>query len=446
MTYTERLLKLNGWQRFLLLTITVVLVDFVTAFVVSSNQERNIYEDLSREIQDTGSSSLETSLLVSFLLLPLLAIVGFVHHDTQSTTQLRSRGSAWSIVDDVLLMLVFVAIACTCIVGFVYWFVHDHYLISASYMVSLAVLTTLYWIDTKHKRFQTIGPWFLSYLILLLAFGTYFWSNGPRLTGMLITNEEVATQGLVGAFGEAVSIAPAADGTIYVGTLRGVYMTTDKGASWKYISKGLTGDDQVVHVLAVGNGAIYVRTERAIFRSTDRGDHWTNVSQGLTTAGFAHSLGMAMDGTIYAGTREGIFKSMDGGAHWMAASGVDILASFIVLAPDGAIYAATRQGVLRTTDNGANWAATGGSKIDALYVAVAPDGSIFAGDFVHVFKSIDNGIHWTDAVQWFEHTHIRSLAIAPDGILYVATDHCIARSADNGATWSPITPTGLWCS
>ncbi|MHC5027123.1 MAG: WD40/YVTN/BNR-like repeat-containing protein, partial [Planctomycetota bacterium] len=162
-----------------------------------------------------------------------------------------------------------------------------------------------------------------------------------------ITDGQIA----VGAIG-AMAVAPSNPDIIYIGTgepqLRdcvswgdGVYKSTDGGATWSHLGLAPTRhiarvrvhpeNPDVVYVAAIGN-PFGPSDDRGIYRSTDGGATWTQVFFKHEQAGVIDLVMCEHDpDVLYASTFEifrrtwglkaggpnsGIFKSTDGGDTW----------------------------------------------------------------------------------------------------------------------------------
>lgn len=440
-------MKMTGWQRFWLFAMVLLFVNIATGVVASLNSgSGDIYEVASGSGEESSAASagFEFAVMQVLLMLPFLILMAFVPR-ARFAERVGSARSVRSIAVGFLNLLVQVWIAWMCTWLLFYWFVYDHYLISISYLVAILVFATFFWIDVRRLLPSSAKFWLAAYVIVLVVFSAHFGLHGPRLDRLLMTHEEIASRGLVGSMGaNALSIAVGTDGAIYAGTRRGVYRSTDKGASWTYISKDLKKEEKSVRALVQVRGTIFARTREGIFASADNGEHWRNINGGLVIEDitesdyFTGSLAVAQDGTIYAGTREGVFATMDKGGHWVPVSRTRVLAERILVALDGGIYSVVRGEIIKSIDHGMSWTEKNKIRDPVGYMAVAPDGTLYAGESSYLFKSTDNGDHWTDKVRWFAHSYILSIAVAPDGTIYVATSKGFCMSADNGASWRPL--------
>jgi photosystem II stability/assembly factor-like uncharacterized protein len=155
----------------------------------------------------------------------------------------------------------------------------------------------------------------------------------------------------VGSIG-AVSVAPSDPDVIWVGTGsacirgnvstgRGVYRSTDGGASWQFVGLSEAGqigriqvhptDPDVAFVAALGH-TFGPNPQRGVFRTVDGGQSWEHVLRMSDRTG---AVDLALDPSnprvLYAamwtaerkpwtlvsgGPESGLFKSVDGGDHW----------------------------------------------------------------------------------------------------------------------------------
>lgn len=80
----------------------------------------------------------------------------------------------------------------------------------------------------------------------------------------------------------ALAIDPQPSTTLYAGTGRGVYKSTDSGRQWTAINTGLS--DRNVEVVAIDPHSptiLYAGTYGGVFKSIDRGGSWTSNNTGL---------------------------------------------------------------------------------------------------------------------------------------------------------------------
>jgi photosystem II stability/assembly factor-like uncharacterized protein len=294
------------------------------------------------------------------------------------------------------------------------------------------------------------------------------------------------TSGSIGA----IAVAPSDEHVLYVATgehaIRGqsssygdgVYKSTDQGRSWKKL--GLAGTRQVsaVRVHPRNPDVVYVAAqgdrwkgsaERGIYRSTDGGATWALVLAGTNATSGASDLSMdpANPRILYAafwdhqrmpwmvrsgGPGSGIWKSTDGGDSWtrlteglpslMGKVGVavspanpDRLFAIVEAEPGGGLY--------RSDDAGKSWRLQSGDRLiqtrSWYYMKVTADPA--NADVVWVMnapvlKSIDGGR--TFAAVRATHGDNHQLWISPrdSRVLANANDGGVSVSLDGGASWS----------
>ncbi|MFN2544267.1 MAG: WD40/YVTN/BNR-like repeat-containing protein [Actinomycetota bacterium] len=230
-------------------------------------------------------------------------------------------------------------------------------------------------------------------VLSMAAFGTNASSAAgePRWTG----------HGPVG--GEVVSLAVAADGTVYAGTQGGVFRSTDGGGTWRRVGAHVQGRVASIAVHPHKPGVVYVIAGGDAFRSSDAGESWTRSTRGLMGGLEEVAIDPHQPFHVFA-VGNGVFKSENGGRTWKKVA----------------------HGLAKSDSFGA--------------VTIDPTGTVFvADDIAGVFVSADGGRRWHRAVQGFpRYSFYGDLAAAPapPGVVFSATDGGIYETRDAGATWS----------
>jgi photosystem II stability/assembly factor-like uncharacterized protein len=291
----------------------------------------------------------------------------------------------------------------------------------------------------------------------------------------------------------AVATHPASSAIVYVGTGEangssysydgdGVYKTTDGGATWQHLGLDDTRrigriavdpvDPQRVFVAAAG--AIFSPDGfRGIYRSTDGGATWSLVLFVATTAG---AIDVAIDPStpsrIYAaiwehystptawvsgGLNSGIWQSLDGGDTWthltsgLPAPSATVGRIGLAVSPSSpqTVYAlyldasGDLMGLYQTTNAGVSWSkmnasgaksAFGGAGYYCGQIRVDPAdvNTVYMLD-VYGTRSTDGGRSFSTFTSG-AYVDLHGIAIA-GGKIYLATDGGFYRSADAGATW-----------
>ncbi len=311
--------------------------------------------------------------------------------------------------------------------------------------------------------------------------GVYKTTNAGTTFTSVFDNEGVGSVG-------AIAIAPTDANLVWVGTGEannrqssswgdGVYKSTDGGRSWK--NMGLRASKQVARIIVdpVDFNVVYVATpgdlwgaggERGVYKTTDGGATWTRVLHVDDDTGATDLVIDPLNSnTLYAATYQrrraqwgmngggpgsGIWKSTDAGKTWAR------IETGLVAGPKGRIglaiyrtnpnvlYATVEQpgesGVYRTDDAGANWRKLSDTNPRPMYfsqIRIDPqsDARIYVlGVSLHV--SDDGGrtfradgaerIHVDHHAMWINPKDPRHIIIGNDG--------GVSISHDRSATWA----------
>jgi hypothetical protein len=201
----------------------------------------------------------------------------------------------------------------------------------------------------------------------------------------------------------------------------GVYLSTDKGATWSNIWSG-----SPVHTLTISGSSIFAGTDAGVYRSTNNGVSWGKVSTGLPANSSVNAF--AINGTnIFAGTNvSGVFLSTNNGTNWNAVntSMTDINIYALAISGNNLFAGTGGGGVNISTDNGTNWVAadSGLPANSSIYSLTVNGTSIFVGTSGHgVYQSTNNGISWVKANVGLANSSIHALAISGT-TLFAGTD------------------------
>ncbi len=234
------------------------------------------------------------------------------------------------------------------------------------------------------------------------------------------------------------------------GTVGGVYLSSNSGATWTQSGNGLAG--RYVTALAVSDTIMFAGTEGGVFRSTDQGTSWTVADTGLKNT---NVRALAVSGaSLFAGTDGGILFSKNSGITWQAENCGLMSGAIFALSVSGAnIFAGTTVGISVSTDNGLSWNIRSPGRnpyvaITALavrgpelFVAAAWGGgskSILPVE-TFVFHSTDNGESWVPLI-----SAEADAIIIQDADVFVGSGNGswlgkgVLRSSDHGTTWMPV--------
>ncbi|UCG43448.1 MAG: hypothetical protein JSU73_02200 [candidate division WOR-3 bacterium] len=145
-----------------------------------------------------------------------------------------------------------------------------------------------------------------------------YWSGGVNGGRMIVSRttdrgESWQRYDLAGGYARALAIDPLNTDFVYAGGNPGLFRTTDRGATWRSSSSGLTGEVRTIAVHPADGDVVYVGTEDGVFKSTDAGAGWRYVGcrgvNALAFAGFEPC-------TVFVGTDSGVSRSADGSVTW----------------------------------------------------------------------------------------------------------------------------------
>ncbi len=295
----------------------------------------------------------------------------------------------------------------------------------------------------------------------------------------------------------AIAVDPANDNVVYAGTGEvnssgdsydglGMLKSTNGGATWNPLGLEQTRhigqividptNTNIVYVAAMG--ALFSKNaDRGVYKSTDAGATWSHVlfvndSTGvvdisinpqntniLLAAAWQRMRGP--EGRRYVGgVNTGIFRTTNGGANWqllsngLPAPAPNIGRPNLAIAPSNPLVAYVSYaddpgnfiGVYKTIDGGDSWIRTNDGALNGIYsnfgwyfgnVFVSPTNENIV--FVHglvMGKTADGGANW--GTQGTTHPDNHAMAFHPTNgnIMYIGNDGGRAKSVNGGVSWT----------
>ncbi len=266
-----------------------------------------------------------------------------------------------------------------------------------------------------------------------------------------------ANTGLVGTTINALAIHPSAPFRLYAAAYdsMGVFVSTDRGASWSRFDNGSPLDFPMALAVDSGGGHLYAATINNIYTGTLSG-RWVVASSGITnTRGYALAVNPTAPGVAYVGTENyegegGVYLTTDGGAHWqLRNNGLpsgDVGALVVDPQTPATLYATVRnKGAYKTTNSGESWVRAGEilSTTDVAALAVDPitPTTLYAGvpaSGEGVYKSTDGGDTWVLKNVGLGGRGVQALAVDPvaPATVYAGTSSGVYWSVDGGEHWA----------
>lgn len=169
----------------------------------------------------------------------------------------------------------------------------------------------------------------------------------------------------------AIDIDPNQPQTLYAGTSGGVYRSLDGATTWRKVNNGLVPPDVLKSSRALGvvkikinrhtPDTVYTATLKGLYKTTNGGASWQRIGESLPDQFFSDLiLDPLTPGVVYVTSRAGVHKSRDHGQTWEAVNAgltnLNIRALAISPMDSSTLYVGTnRAGLFRTNNGGESW-------------------------------------------------------------------------------------------
>ncbi len=228
----------------------------------------------------------------------------------------------------------------------------------------------------------------------------------------------------------------AANNTVFVGSVAGVYTSQNDGAVWRFSSTGITYPD-IVGILPYNKG-LFVATTSGAYFSADMGKNWTEMNDSLNNMRSA-LCATVFKNDIYMGHYHGLAKYQSAQKYWnelMEIVGLGWPSDYVV-SSDSVVVAINYNRFAVSSDSGKTWikksiAGTGTGRVlmysykTILYACVQGSG---------FYVSTDNGDSWTSQSSGLQSKEFQTFA-RMNNILFIGTrDKGISVKTVASDTW-----------
>jgi photosystem II stability/assembly factor-like uncharacterized protein len=250
---------------------------------------------------------------------------------------------------------------------------------------------------------------------------------------------------------QSLAVDPKNPSIVYAGTWHLPWKTTDGGVTWNNVKQGLIDDSDVFSIIIdpANPQIVYVSACSGIYKSESAGALFHKI-QGIPAT--ARRTRVLMQDpidhdTVYAGTTEGLYKTIDGGKNFKLMTASDVIVNGIYVNPldhNKVLLATDRSGVLVSNDAGVTFSQSNigfsQRKVEALLISHSQVEGIFAGvandkNYGGVFYSSDEGASWKQLSAGLNELDVFVLTVVPDGRIFAGTEKGIYSLESTNSLW-----------
>jgi photosystem II stability/assembly factor-like uncharacterized protein len=238
----------------------------------------------------------------------------------------------------------------------------------------------------------------------------------------------------------------AKEGALYSGTDDGLYVTRDRGGSWKRLESGFDQPRLPTTLITAASGKLFATTYGGIYRSDDRGASWHGINAGLPSTQVGHLA--VLHNHLFLATPVGVYRYEENGGYWRLTvpwpNPPNILR--LAVAGDRLLAALPGAGVYISDDEGVHWQqSVNGLGSQTVQSLLATETAVFAGTLNGVYRSADRGESWQWLQTGLENQSVGSLFSLPDAIFAGTSAGRVFRldDPDHGNSWQALESNGL---
>ena len=306
-------------------------------------------------------------------------------------------------------------------------------------------------------------------IFVILSMGLLFFSFSD------LTAAGWRSLGPLGGTPWSIAFSPSfeQDGTIFIGTNKGIYKSVDSGKSWRQATQGI--GRKLVPTIEISpdfkdDQTLFVGTARGeLFISQDAGEKWKMVFKGpelrsnssMTSSSLeaiSISPNFSNDSTVFVGVFGGyVYRSTDRGLSWeQFKKGLDSKYTLALgISPDfsndGTIFAGTiDKGIFVSSDRGETWKFTGEGLPDKFIQRIVVSSNYLNDQTVFLampgeglYISRNQGKTWSISLDGLDNSYVRTIDLSNnylnDQTIFVgASFGMIFKSVDAGVSWARV--------
>ena len=278
--------------------------------------------------------------------------------------------------------------------------------------------------------------------------GVFRSTNGGR-TWTKISSSRAAIRNV-----ESLAVDPLNPEVYYVGTRHLAWKTTDAGEHWHRLDDGMIDDSDVFTIILDRSNPeiLFAGACSGIYKSSDGGRHFDRILGMPFSARRTHVLSQSPQdpSVLYAGTTEGLWVSNDAGESWNRVTGPEVVVNDILASPlpDGRILLATdRAGILAGSKESLEFRASNSGFTHRYISSIVIDSGnpdrvslsvVNDGEFGGVFTSGDGGRHWSQQSNGLMGRDVFVLQQGKSGTLLAGTDRGMFALDAGTTVWNPV--------
>ena len=250
---------------------------------------------------------------------------------------------------------------------------------------------------------------------------------------------------LYGYYDTILAVSPTDEKVVYVAGFN-MKKTTDGGATWNFVPTAGHVDNHCIRFLPGSGSTLLVGNDGGLFKSTNSGATWTSLNKGLSITQY-YGLGISRTNPtiMVLGAQDNGNMKFTAGA-FSNITNADGMKGFIDWSNSNNIYAAIQNGgLLRSTNGGASFTGIGtpssGSWVTPWQQDPSVANTIYAATN-KVYKSTDQGTTWTaisPSLAGIFTFNVLRVAPSDSKYIYAGSGTRLFRTKDGGTTWTDIT-------